>query len=88
MLAQCAALYRELIKVNIDPVRADELELWQIAALQDSPEGEDSHDDLSAKLIRMRYEAAREGRELNPDEVFPGMSEAQVNSLVADRIPS
>lgn len=82
-LRQCAELYRELIKVNIDPVRADDLELWQIAALQEGGD-EESTETQEQRLIRMRYEAAAEGRELDPEEVFIGMSESQVNRLVTD----
>ena len=87
VLRQCAALYRELIKANISPAEADKLELWQIAALMSpSPQQvEESPEEMSRRVIEARYRAAREGRELDPDEVFSGMSESDIKETRARR---
>lgn len=68
MLAACASLYRELIKAGIDPVRADEMELWQIASLM-GPADEKSAPGApgsapptqSDALLRERVRRQREG---------------------------
>lgn len=55
------------------------MELWQIAALsQPDPNKPMDPEEQNRLLIEARYKAAREGRELDPDEVFSGMSESQV----------
>lgn len=71
-------MYRALWP-NVDPAQADKLELWQIAELQSRDSNTPlSEEEMNRQLIEARYKAAREGRELDPDEVFPGMSESQV----------
>jgi len=55
-----------LIKAQISPLDADEMELWQIAALLTPSEQEVANDpeEMNRRIIAERYKAAREGREL------------------------
>lgn len=90
MLRQCAELYRELIKIEIPPPIADLMELWQIAALM-QPSARDVANDpaeMNRRIAQMRVQAAREGRELDPDEVFNGMSESQIQAMAAAPVGS
>lgn len=61
------------------------MELWQIAALM-QPSARDVMNDpaeMNRRLIAARHAAAREGRELDPDEVFNGMAESQIQAMTA-----
>lgn len=81
-------LYRELIKVNITPAQADELELWQISALMLRSARDIAADpeEMNRLIIEARYRAAAEGRELDPDEVFTGMSDADISKIAPTRM--
>ncbi len=59
------------------------MELWQIASLMTpgTRSVAESPEELNRRLIAARHKAAQEGRELNADEVFGGMSESQIKSM-------
>jgi hypothetical protein len=76
-------LYRELIKIEINPLEADQMELWQIAELmkgggkgstsQDGvgPDGQPMSNEQfeldSNALLHARVAAAKAGQEYTPD---------------------
>lgn len=80
VLAACASLYRELIKAGINPLQADEMELWQIASLlgidADDPghpaapaQQAASHQSASDALLRERVRRSREGQKIDESEL-------------------
>lgn len=94
MLRQCADLYAQLIKVNINPRQADDLELWQIAALMETTDqpsnrpGEFSSKPTSTgeALIAARVAAAREGREIDSRDMVTGISEEDMTAFLEQKI--
>ncbi len=81
ILRQISGLYAELIKIGIDPVRADQHEIWQLAALMETSADPNDPEEINRRIIAERYRAAQEGRELDATQLLGGMSESQVKAL-------
>lgn len=62
---------------------ADDLELWQIAALMERSASEvaEDPDELNRRIIAERYRAAADGRELDARELFAGTDESGINRV-------
>lgn len=82
--------------MQINPVQADGMELWQIAALMDdgsAPNTPSGMQGFTSKptpageaLIAARVQAAREGREIDSREMVTGISEDEMTAFLEQRI--
>lgn len=78
-----------MAKINLSPAQVDDCELWQLAALFDQQKARpQTPEEVNAELIRRRHEAAAQGRELDPDEVFAGMSDGAVSRIMGMQSPA